>query len=226
MVICRVRQSDEHKGEDMRFLKNVLLGLLLGSSVWLSGCGIFKSVIGTSQEWSENYALLPGVTATPPEMIDGNPRTKGQTTFPEGASGAFGVSAFSEAVGRLPEKKSIHRIVIHSDDLLAFDLMADKGNGFVIIKEIKSAKSSPIEINVSTMTDGIKLRVRKTIGDAALQRRRAARGGFGRGGQRGTQRAAAEIAEIELYGFASKSDTAAPQEKSEKEDELDRLLKP
>jgi hypothetical protein len=210
----------------MRFLKNTLLGLFLGSSIGLSGCGMFQSAIGTSQRWSENYSLLPGVTATSREMIDGNPKTKGQSTFPEGASSAVGISAFSEVEVRLPEKKSIHRFVIHSDDLKQFDLMADEGNGLLIIKQIKSVKSRPIEINISTVTDRLKLRVRKTTGDAALQRRRAAQGGFGRFGRRGVQRASAEIAEIELYGFASPAETATVQEKSEKEDELDRLLKP
>ena len=45
-----------------------LLGLM-----WLcSGCVL-------SQEWSENYALQPGVAASDPSFIDGNIETVGQS---------------------------------------------------------------------------------------------------------------------------------------------------
>ena len=102
---------------------HVITGLSIGLS--LIGCGILKTAIGTNQSWSRNYARLQGTTATAPEMIDGDYRTTGKTTFPEGASAAMGISAFSEAVIQLPEKKSIHRIVIHSDKLQQFDIMVN-----------------------------------------------------------------------------------------------------
>ena len=86
-------------------------------------------------------------------------------------------------------------------------------------------KSSPIEIRVSTVTDRIKLRVRKTTADAALRRRRAASGGFGRRARRGSRGAAAGIGEIEIYGFAAKSETPAADEKPEEGDEFDQFLR-
>ena len=76
------------------------------------GCGFT-----TAQEWSENYALLEGVRATSPAMIDGNLRTMGETAFPEGSQGFSGVSPASEAVITLPEKKLIRRIVIQPRNL-------------------------------------------------------------------------------------------------------------
>jgi len=188
------------------------------------GCGMFGAVVGT-QEWSDNYALMDGVTATAPEMIDGDMKTSGKTAFPEGAdSSMYGTSPPSEAVITLPEKMSIYRIVIHSPDLKIFDVLSDKGdNNWEKIKENQKVTKNFADIRVSTMTDKIRIRVRTTSGDAEVGRASRARSWGGRRG--GRQRAPATIGEIELYGFASSGvSTSVAEEKAAEEEELDQLL--
>jgi hypothetical protein len=190
-----------------------------------SGCGGLGSVIGTGG-WSENYALMDGVTATAPEMIDGDVNTSAQTVFSEGGGGSsYGTSSPpSEAIVTLPQKMSIARIVINAPTLKTFDILSDKGNGnWVIIKEIKSVQQHPIEVRVSTMTDKIRIRAKTTTGDAVVGRRERSRSW---GDSRiGRSRAPAEIKEIELYGYATGAVSAAIEAKQAEEDELDNLLK-
>ena len=202
----------------LKFMR-VIAGLTI--SFGLIGCSILKVAIGTNQSWSRNYARLPGTTATAPEMIDGDYRTTGKTTFPEGASAAMGISAFSEAVIQLPEKKSIHRIVIHSDKLQQFDIMVNSNRGYITLKEVKSMTVNPIDLRVSTTTDKIKVRVRKSSDDIAATRQSTG------GRRRGLRRVAATIQEIELYGFSDKSE-AKPIEEAEpiEKDEMDRFFSP
>ena len=85
--------------------------LLLGLMCLCYGCSL-------GQEWSENYALLPGVTASDPSFIDGRPETIGESQRKKG-SGNVGIDIDipSEAIVHLPMKKSLYRIVIHSTNL-------------------------------------------------------------------------------------------------------------
>lgn len=189
-----------------------------------SGCGSLGSVIGTG-DWSENYALMDGVTATAPEMIDGDVNTSAKTAFPEGASATmYGTSPPSEAIVTLPKKMSITRIVINAPTLKTFDILSDKGgNNWETIKEIKAVQQHPIEVRVSTRTDKIRIRVKATTKDAEVGRRERARSWGGRRG--GRSRAPADINEIELYGYATGAVSAAAETKQAEEDELDNLLK-
>jgi hypothetical protein len=188
-------------------------------SFW--GCGMFGAVVGT-EEWSENYALMDGATATAPEMIDGDLKTSGQTSFPEELSSFMRSSPASEAIVTLPEKMSIYRVVINSPNLKIFDIFSDKGDdNWELIKENQKAKTNPVEVRISTNTDKIRIRVRTTTDDAGLNRA-SGRGGWG---NRTRQRAPATINEIELYGFASsETGASAGGTKSAEEEELDQLL--
>ncbi|MFQ6040507.1 MAG: hypothetical protein ACE5PV_06585 [Candidatus Poribacteria bacterium] len=188
------------------------------------GCGKFlRSFVGTD-EWSENYALMDGVTATSPEMIDGDVKTSGQTTFPEGADASmYGSSPPSEAIVTLPRRMSIYRIVINSPNLKVFDVFADKGdNDWEIIKENQKVTNNPVEVRVSTTTDKIRIRVRTTTDDAEVGRKSRARSWGGR--RTGRQRAPATINEIELYGFATSGVGAPSETQAAEEEELDKLL--
>ena len=51
-----------------------LLCLLLA----ISGCSISTLGALSQEQWSYNYALMEGATATHPEMIDGNVQTAGE----------------------------------------------------------------------------------------------------------------------------------------------------
>ena len=99
--------------------------LLLGLMCLCSGC-----VIG--QQWSKNYALQPGVTASDPSFIDGKPETIGQSQRKKSSGSALtDLDIPSEAIIHLPEKRSIYRIVIHSTNLEEFEVHASDSLGEV-----------------------------------------------------------------------------------------------
>ena len=203
----------------------VLFSLLCFSTT-LIGC----SALFSEQEWSENYALMEGVQASSPQMIDGKLNTVGETTFPASTEGFMGANAASQVIVTLPEKKIIRRIVIHSDNLSSFDIYADKGSIAVdadwqLIKDVKSVKQSPIQISllIPFPTNRIRLRVLGTKDDALLNRQRRARSGGFRGWD-ANRRAAAKIREIELYGYKTAGQVEAEEATDKREKELDDLL--
>ncbi|MYK19586.1 hypothetical protein F4055_15700 [Candidatus Poribacteria bacterium] len=190
--------------------------MLLGILCFCWGCTL-------GQKWSENYALLPGATASDPAFIDDNPETIGQSQRKQG-SGSAGtdIDIPSEAIVYLPKKKSIYRIVIHSTNLEEFELHAFNSRGeWDKIYDRRSNKDPIIDIrfNKVVMTSGIKVVVRRTTEDAARRREnvqmrrenvQTSDGNIRRGRYRyfitGPTTALADIAEIELYGY----DTASP----------------
>ena len=204
----------------------MMLFSLLCFAAMLTGC----SALFSEQEWSENYALMEGVQATSPQMIDGKLNTVGETTFPASTEGFMGANAASQVIVTLPEKKVIRRIVIHSDNLSAFDIYADKGSIAVdadwqLIKDVKSVKQSPFQVSllIPFPTHRIRLRVLGTKDDALLNRQQRARSA-GRGWNTGNRRAAAKIREIELYGYKTAQQVEAEEATDKREKELDDLL--
>lgn len=194
-----------------RMCRYVLLGLL---------CFCWGCTLG--QKWSENYALLPDVTANDPAFIDDNPATIGHSQRKKG-SGSVGtdIDIPSEAIVYLPEKKSIYRIVIHSTNLEAFELHAFNTRGeWDKIYDQRSNREQIIDIRLKKviMTTGIKVVVRRTTEDAARKREnvqvrrenvQTSEGNIRRGRYRvfvtGPTTALAKISEIELYGYATAS---------------------
>ncbi len=179
------------------------------------GCGL-------GQKWSENYALLPGVTASDPSFIDGRPETIGESQRKKRSGNAVtDLDIPSEAIIHLPEKKSLYRIVIHSTNLEEFELMAFNSRGeWDKIHDQRSNKDPVIDIrlNKGVTTTGIKLIVHRTTEDAARRRENVqirrenvevAEGQVRRGRYRyyitGPTTALAKISEIELYGYATAS---------------------
>ncbi len=210
----------------MMYRVTMILSLLC-CSILIAGC----SALFSEQEWSENYALMEGVQATSPQMIDGSQNTVGETTFPAGSEMFIGSSPPSEVVITLPEKKIIRRIVIHANNLKTFDVYADKGGivsdgDWQMIADVKSVKTNPIKISVLVPfpTDRIRLRVLSTEDDAMLRRRNSARYA-GRVRVLGeNQRAPGKIREIELYGYKTAEQVAAEDASDKREKELDDLL--
>lgn len=187
--------------------------LLLGLMCLYYGCGL-------GQEWSENYALLPGVTASDPAIIDGKPETIGQSQRKKGSGSAVtDLDIPSEAIVYLPEKRSLYRIVIHATNLEAFELMAYNSRGeWDKIYDQRSNKEKIIDIRLNkvVITTGIKLIVHRTTEDAArrrenLQIRREnveiKEGQVRRGRYQyritGPTTALAKIGEIALYGYGN-----------------------
>lgn len=187
--------------------------LLLGLTCLYSGCSL-------GQQWSENYALQPGVTASDPALIDDNPETVGQSQRKKGSGSALtDLNIPSEAIIHLPEKRSIYRIVIHSTNLEDFELQAfDSFGEWKKIYDQRTNKDRVIDIRLNKVvtTTGIKLLVRRTTDDAAQRRENlklrrenveTPDGGRRRGRYlyhlTGPTTALAKIAEIELYGYAN-----------------------
>ncbi len=190
--------------------KLIFIPILL--PILLSSCVI-------SQKWSENYAQMDGSRSNDPLIIDGHLQTVGQSQHLR-KSGSLEVDLYipSESIVLLSEKKTIHRVVIHSSNLKEFELMArDTNGGWNLIHEYKG-KHQPIfefRINPSYTTDAIKVVVRATTDDGAQKRKnlRAERenevthSGQVRRGRPvykvyGPLKAPAKIAEIQLFGFA------------------------
>ena len=189
--------------------------ILLGLICFCSGCSL-------GQEWSENYALLPDTEASDSLFIDGNLETIGQSQRKKG-SGSAGTDLDipSEAIIHLPEKKSIYRIVIHSKNLEEFEVHASNSRGeWDKIYDQRSNKDRIIDIRLKKVitTLGIKVVVRRTTDDAARKREnvqirrenmQTPDGNIRRGRYRifvtGPTTALADIAEIELYGYATAS---------------------
>jgi hypothetical protein len=200
------------------------------SLVSFYGCTTVPGFIA-DQTWSKNYALMEGVQANDPAIVDGDLKTIGQSQYTEASSDAVQSShASSESVILLPVSQSLHRIVMHSSNVEAFDIwVADNQGRWGRIKEIKSVEQEVIDVrlNRAVRTSGVKIRIRRTSDDAELRQKNIQRV---RGWRvyTGHVKAPAKISEIELYGFTSKQDTEDVQNAISEEEadakELDELL--
>ncbi len=201
-------------------------------SIILIGC----SVLFSAQEWSDNYALMDGARSTSPQMIDGKLETVGETIFSSTGGGAraggIGYANFkgSEVIVTLPEKKRIHRIVLHADNLKRIIIYADKGGGIIdgsnwqFVKEMQSIKTKTVDLKITIpyLTDRIRILVLKTTEDAQLVRESSVNlGGLRIIGSRG---APGKIREIELYGFKTIEQAEVDDVVETREKELDELL--
>ena len=215
----------------MNLQSTMTLLLIAAVIASLTGC----AGISVKQAWSSNFALADGTTANDPAIIDGNVATLGQSQYVEATGDAImGMEAQSEAVILLPEPKSIHRVVIRSPNLLAFDIWITDAQGrWEKIKEVQSNKKKIIDLrlNRTVYTSGVKVRVRRTSDDATLRRKnvRNVRGWIT---YSGNTNAPAKIAEVELYGFVSEPDgtstvteSSASSKAEEEIDEIDLFLK-
>ena len=210
-------------------LQSIYVYLFLAFSfVSLYGC---TAGLIADQTWSENYALMEGVQANDPAIVDGDLKTIGQSQYVEASADIIqSHHASSESVIFLPVSKSIHRVVVHSSNLEAFDIwVADNQGRWERIKEMKSVKQKVIDVrlNRAVRTTGVKVRITRTSDDAELRQKNIQRV---RGWRiySGHVRAPAKISEIELYGFTSKQDVEEPpsvmSEEEADEKELDELL--
>lgn len=185
-------------------------------------CLLLTSGCIISQQQSENYALMKGVTANDPVIIDGDLNTVGESQTKK-SSGSLAIDAkiTSESIVYLPEKKKIFQVRIHSPNIQDFQLMALNTLGeWDQIHEQRSTDSKIIDIRLKrpATTSGIKVVVRKTSDDAARKRQnlRVDReneetpdGKIRRGRYvykvSGPLTAPGKIAEIELFGYADKT---------------------
>ena len=220
----------------MKFQSTVTYLFLVCSIISSYGCAGLQG-LSAGQAWSDNYALMEGTQANDPAIIDGDLKTIGKSQYVESSSGTIrGMMAPSDSIVLLPETKSLHRLVVHSSNLQAFDIwVSDPQGRWEKIKEIKSNKSKVIDVrlNRTVRTTGVKLRIRRTSDDAEQRHKNLRREGGGFRTWSGNIRAVAKIAEVELYGFVSKDSAEdvpnapaqnAPSKEEEDEKELDELL--
>jgi len=129
--------------------------------LYLSGCqaGILSQLF-KEQQWSENYALIEGTTCTTPAMIDGNMDTVGR-------------SGRHEVIITLPERKSIHRILLRGTNIEDYILYASLGSDDLWKRVIKKEnnKSDMIEIRASIITDKLRFRIGGTFDDVRRAKR-------------------------------------------------------
>jgi hypothetical protein len=195
LPVCLKGEKTMRKIVLILYLASILVGLL--------GCeSAFFQKVFQEQEWSENYVLADGVECTSPEMIDGDANTVGSTVFPERVHGrtVYGGFPSAEAVVTLPEKKSIRKIVIRSEDLSSFEVLAstsERGD-WKLIKEFDNNKEKEIAIRTSVVTDKIKIRARGKSTFEGSQRA-VVHGTIVP--VRSSTIAEPKIQEIELYGF-------------------------
>ncbi|MGB9597055.1 MAG: hypothetical protein ACPL7B_12305, partial [Candidatus Poribacteria bacterium] len=106
---------------------------------------------------------------------------------------------------KLPEKKAIRKIVINSANLRSFAVYAggEAENDWKMLKEIKNTEEEKITLDVSAVTDRIRIRVARTSDDTTTP--------GGRGSQARLRRAPGKIKEIEIYGYAKEGSTPTTQ---------------
>jgi hypothetical protein len=186
-------------------IKIFISGFILLLILIMNSCGPLSSGIFKEQEWSKNYVLEDGVKSTSPEMIDGNMDTVGKMLFPDDfyRGGTIRALPNAEVVITLPEKKSISKIVIYSDNLPELKVYANDmtsvNDNWKLIKEVTNNKLKEIEIRMSVQTNKILVRAKGITPIESTETSRVL------GGVVVSRKVfEPEIKEIELYGFKPK----------------------
>ena len=198
-----------------------LIGLPLSVVTCLTaGCA---QLVGTTV--LTNHALVPGTESSHPALIDGSLKTSGESTFDEAANANRIITPPSEAFVFLPKACTLTRVVIHSSEIVAFDLYAQgHDEEWRLLTSLEGQKGPTITVPIRGIvrTSGVRLRIRKTSGDAAQRQKsvqRTARVTW----VSGDTRVAARIYEIELLGPAPEAQTAGPAA-SDHYDEIGQML--
>lgn len=186
--------------------------MLIGTIALQSGCS--PKMLMTSVP-SVNLATLPGTQSNHPAFIDGDTKTSGQTTFPDNPAGAYReITPPSEAYVLLPGVFTISKVVIHSEDLIGFDLyVEDPSQGMKLVGKYDGQTGPVIEAKMRGVTraSGVRIRIRKTSNDAETRRRNTRVGTFGGMYITGDTRAPATISEIEVIGSSGAESTPAAE---------------
>ena len=167
---------------------------IISSTLPLSSCRLAElvSTVFAAQEWSQNYALMEGVTCSAQEMIDGDIKT-------------FGSSGHQIMIN-LPERKTIHRLVFRQTNIQGLTLYIDRNNDdendWMKWEQIDANRESSFEIRKVFNAK----RMRILIGATSDDQRIAEEFTHSRVGihRRTVERGAPFVHEIELYGFEAK----------------------
>lgn len=166
----------------------------------LTGCAPLRSLF-EPQELTENYCLTPGTVAqyewqntiTPvPNLIDGDLSTVAETG--------------REIVILLPESRPVRRIVIREanyEDIIVYVGGRGGEGDWKILQQIKQNRERTIAIPLSVITDRVRFRIGNTLDDSIGPAPRPVDGVSPRGST--LKLASPRAAEIEIYGFQTKS---------------------
>ena len=165
------------------------------------GCSGVLGTIFQPQELSDNYATIPGTVAEShwkrsvelvPLLIDGDVETIGRTA--------------REIVIRMPEERVIRRVVTRNsnyEDVILYVGGRSEGE-WKMVTQIKQNDKSSIVINLSAVTDRIRLRIGDTFDDEFGSSDRRIVPGTGGRRQTAFKPGAPKAGEIELYGLRAK----------------------
>ena len=191
-----------------RIFAAIVLATLL--AVVTAGCSMLAE-----PGYSENYAIKS--KSTIPEMIDGSLRTAGKMQRPEYVRGAAADdSRYNDAIITLKEPKEIRKIVVRrrADEVVSVDINVEAmiDDEWKVIKQVRGMDKQDISILVKTVTDKIKVRAQRAsrTGKGKSGIAQAARGQRGGGRRQDMSRLLREpvmIAEIEVYGLATKEES-------------------
>ena len=165
--------------------------LAVACCLGLLGCSGVLSGLATPQGWSENYALLEGATCTSPTMIDGDLETVGQSPH--------------RIFITLPEKKTIHRLVVRGtniEDIIVYAGLDSGDDNWKKVQQVKNNRQSTIDMRLTAATDKLRLVVGGTFDDVAQAGQYDPR--YDAMVNRQIKRGTPYAQEIELYGFADK----------------------
>ena len=174
---------------------NILCVFLIITSPFLFSSCRFEKLISTvfsAQEWSENYALMEGVTCSDQEMIDGNIKT-------------FGSSGHQIMIN-LPERKTIHRLVFRQTNIQGLTLYIDRNNddknNWMKWEQIDANRESTFEIRKVFNAQRMRILIGATSDDQIIAEEFThSRVGIQR---KTVERGVPFVHEIELYGFEVK----------------------
>lgn len=182
----------------------IVLATLL--ALFAAGCAMLKQ-----PEWSENYALEGECTVE--QMNDGSMYSSGKTLPPVYVRGQKpDDSRFNNAIITFKEPKAIKKIALRRrpDDTVPADVNVEAmvdGN-WKVVKEVRGAIKEDINIQVSVVTDKIKIRAQRATRTSEGKTGFAASSATGGRGQRSqierVLREPVKFAEIEIYGLKGK----------------------
>ena len=183
--------------------------IVLVTLILLSGCGVIVP------QPNVNLALMPGTLAVHPSWVDGDPRSGGlsERTIAIDETPRF-ESPPTEAVVLFPTERTIRKIVIHSDEIMALDLYFETAsNGWELNSKYAGLIGPKLVLNPIGLVraSGVKIRVTEGINDRAQRDVAIVKNGIYTE-VRDETNVRVEIKEIQILGPGGSKAPAAPAE--------------
>lgn len=132
------------------------ISLLIFALIALPGCNLalIAKTLFKPQEWSDNYARMPGVECTEPGLIDGE---------------LLPVKVPRRVILSFPKRMSIHRVIIRGTNVEDMIIYASLGpNEWKEIARVKNNREETIDLRVRAVTDELMFVFGETREDKVL----------------------------------------------------------